>query len=143
MLDETGIEMLDRDKCIHMIGIGGIGMSALAQVYADLGYRVTGSDRKESAILQRLRSHGVDISIGHDPANVSGADLVVCSTAVGEDNPERAAAVSHGIEVWKRAQLLSDVLSSRTSIVATGCHGKTTTSAMMTWVMEKLGLKSG
>lgn len=130
--------MLDRKTKIHLIGVGGIGMSALAQVYADRGYCVSGSDRNPGPILERLKRHGVQVHIGHRAENVGDADLIVYSTAIGEDNPERAAALASGKTLWKRAQLLNDALSSRRSVVVTGCHGKTTTSSMIAWMLAKL-----
>jgi len=132
--------MLDRKTKIHLVGVGGIGMSALAQVYADRGYTVSGSDLTDSSILDRLRKHGVVVSVGQKEANVAGADLVVCSTAIREDNPERLAAARAQIPIWKRAQLLADVLSDKRSIVVTGCHGKTTTSSMIAWMLSRLDL---
>jgi len=131
--------MLDRKTKIHLIGVGGIGMSALAQVYADLGYRVSGSDQNPGPILERLKRHGVQVHIGHRAENVGDADLVVYSTAIREDNPERAAALASGKTLWKRAQLLNDALSDKRSVVVTGCHGKTTTSSMIAWMLAKLG----
>lgn len=132
--------MLERSTRIHLIGVGGIGMSALAQVYADAGYQVSGSDVADSAILRRLREHGVTCHVGHRKENIRDADLVVCSTAIRNDNPEKVAAMQSGKPIWKRARLLADVLSGRRSIVVTGCHGKTTTTSMITWMLVKMGL---
>lgn len=130
--------MLERGKTIHFIGVGGIGMSALAQVYAEMGYRVSGSDLVDTLIMQRLRQSGVEIFAGHSRKNVQQADVVVCSTAIREDNVERRAAVEAGKEIWKRAQLLADVLATKRSVVVTGCHGKTTTTAMLAWMLVQL-----
>lgn len=132
--------MLNPKTKIHLVGVGGIGMSALAQVYADAGYRVSGSDQVDSPILARLRAHGVEVHVGHRAENIADADVVVCSTAIREDHLERLAAQHAGKPVWKRAELLADVLADKRSIVVTGCHGKTTTTAMITWMLDQLHL---
>jgi UDP-N-acetylmuramate--alanine ligase len=131
--------MLKPDTRLHLIGIGGIGMSALARLYADLGFPVSGSDRADSPLLEKLRQAGVKTFVGHHPGNVRQANLVVCSTAIREDNPEKAEALRLGKTVWRRAQLLADLIDRKKSIVVTGCHGKTTTSGMIAWMMEKTG----
>ena len=123
---------------IHLIGIGGSGLSAIALLLHEMGYTVTGSDRADSPFVRELQAAGVTISIGHSPENVSGADLVVRSSAVSDDNPEVLAARTAGIPVLKRADYLGQLMSGKTGIAVAGTHGKTTTTAMLAWVLSKL-----
>jgi len=124
---------------IHLIGIGGTGLSAIARVLLEMGYTVSGSDRVESPFTRDLQSAGVTISIGHRPENVHGADLVVRSSAVLDDNPEVIAARALRILVLKRADFLGSLMDGKTSIAIAGTHGKTTTTSMIAWILSALG----
>jgi UDP-N-acetylmuramate--alanine ligase len=126
-----------KSRRLHLIGIGGAGMSGLAIVAKRLGASVTGSDRAESAYTERLREHGIEPIIGHDAANVPPGAEVVYSTAVPESNPERQAA--HGRELH-RADLLAQLAALRRCIAITGTHGKTTTTAMVVHALRGAGL---
>lgn len=121
---------------IHFIGIGGYGMSALAKVMLEKGLRVSGSDLAEGTFVQKLREAGAEIHIGHDPAFVSGKDLVVYSTACAPDHVEIAAAREQAIPVIHRADLLAMLLNEGRGIAVAGAHGKTTTSSMTAVIME-------
>ncbi len=125
---------------IHFIGIGGIGVSAIAQLVLKQGEIVSGSDVKESPITQKLTSLGARIVIGHHAGNIKGADLVVYSSAIRQDNPEMAAARQAGIPVKRRAEFLSDLMKDRTVITITGAHGKTTTSSLAAKLLMAAGL---
>lgn len=117
---------------IHLVGIGGAGMSALARLAVECGYRVSGSDRDESALLGALRARGVDARAGHAAANVpSDAATVVASTAIPADNPELVAAASSGIPIVHRSAFLAELMSRRRGLAVAGAHGKSTTSAML------------
>jgi UDP-N-acetylmuramate--alanine ligase len=124
---------------IHMIGIGGTGLSAIARVLLEMGYTVSGSDRAESTFTRDLQSAGVTISIGHLPKNIVGADLVVRSSAIPDDNPEVIAARAYRIPVLKRAEFLGGLMDGKTAIAIAGTHGKTTTAAMIAWLLSALG----
>ena len=125
---------------LHLIGIGGAGMSGLALAAHELGALVTGSDREQSSYTERLAEAGIDVSFGHDAANVpEGADVVV-STAILESNPELAAARERGLNVLHRSELLAELVETRgLSIAVAGTHGKTTTTAMIAHVLDVLG----
>lgn len=120
---------------VHFIGIGGSGLSAIARLLKESGYEVTGSDRALSQFAVDLQNAGVTIYIGHHPRNVTGADWVVRSSAVKEDNPEVEAAKRAGIPVYKRSDFLGQLMSEKTGIAVAGTHGKTTTSAMIAWTL--------
>lgn len=120
---------------VHFIGIGGSGLSAIARLLKESGYEVTGSDRALSQFAVDLQNAGVTIYIGHHPRNVTGADWVVRSSAVKEDNPEVEAAKRSGIPVYKRSDFLGQLMSEKTGIAVAGTHGKTTTSAMIAWTL--------
>ncbi len=122
---------------IHFIGIGGVGMSGIAEVLANLGYRVSGSDVRDSLILRRLRSLGVEVAVGHDAARVIGADVVVVSSAVAEDNPEWRAARRHHIPVISRAEMLAELMRFRFGIAVAGTHGKTTTTSLVASILAE------
>lgn len=115
-------------------------MSALAIVMAQMGYRITGSDLRPDAAAERLAPLGVTVFTGHDGAHVSGADLVVASAAVPDDNPELVAARADGIPVWSRARMLGCLMSGNVGIAVAGTHGKTTTTAMLAAILEAAGL---
>jgi UDP-N-acetylmuramate--alanine ligase len=124
---------------LHFIGIGGAGMSGLALVCAELGARVTGSDRSESSYMERLREAGLDPIIGHAAANLTEGAEVVVSTAIGGDNPELALARERGIEPIHRGALLAELCADKRLIAVAGTHGKTTTTAMLVWALRGLG----
>ncbi len=125
---------------IHLVGVGGAGMSAIATVLVALGHEVTGSDLKESAALERLRALGVRVSIGHDAASVAGAGLVAHSSAVKDANVELVAARDASIQVASRAELLASITRLRRTIAVSGTHGKTTTTTMLGLVLVEAGL---
>jgi len=120
---------------VHFIGIGGSGLSAIARLLKESGYEVTGSDRALSSFALDLQSVGVTIHVGHHPRNVAGADMVIRSSAIAEDNPEVIAAVQAGIPVYKRADFLGQLMSEKSGIAVAGTHGKTTTTAMIAWTL--------
>ncbi len=124
----------------HIVGIGGIGMSAIAEVMHTRGYRVQGSDLKESANLARLRNHGITCLIGHDPGNVEGAAYLVISSAVKAGNPEFEAAKERGIPVIRRAEMLAELMRPCTTVSVTGTHGKTTTTSIIADLLQGGGL---
>ncbi len=124
---------------IHLIGIGGTGLSAIARVLLEMGHTVSGSDRAESSFTRDLQAAGATISIGHRPENVRDADLVVRSSAIQDDNPEVTAARAFRIPVLKRFDFLSSLMDGRTSIAIAGTHGKTTTSSMIAWMLSAMG----
>ncbi|MBW1980846.1 MAG: UDP-N-acetylmuramate--L-alanine ligase [Deltaproteobacteria bacterium] len=126
---------------IHFIGIGGIGMSGIAELLLNLGHKVTGSDLKESDITQRLQSLGATVYYGHEPENVSGAEVVVVSSAIAPDNPELVAAREHyHLPVIKRAEMLAELMRLKYAVLIAGAHGKTTTTSMIGTVMARGGL---
>ncbi|HUB09408.1 MAG TPA: UDP-N-acetylmuramate--L-alanine ligase [Myxococcales bacterium] len=125
---------------IHFVGIGGIGMSGIAEVLLNLGYQVSGSDLKASDITERLGRLGGRIEIGHRREHVEGADVVVTSSAVRRDNPEVAAAREKGIPVIPRAEMLAELMRLKTGIAVAGSHGKTTTTSMVAHVLAAAGL---
>src|SRR6266487_5269728 len=116
---------------IHFVGIGGIGMSGIAEVLSNLGYTVQGSDVSEGANVNRLRDKGVPITVGHKAENVAGADVLVVSTAIKRDNPELMAARAQRIPVVRRAEMLAELMRLKSCIAIAGTHGKTTTTSMV------------
>ena len=127
-------------KHIHFVGIGGAGMSGIAEILHKLGYIVSGSDQSDSATLQRLASLGLQIHIGHAAAHIAGAQAVVTSTAVKADNPEVTAARAAGIPVVARAIMLAELMRSKKGIAIAGTHGKTTTTSLVTSVLVEAGI---
>ncbi len=123
---------------IHLIGIGGTGLSAIARVLLESGYSVSGSDRLISPLAENLQAAGARIDRGHRAENVQGADLVIRSSAVPDDNPEVQAALAAGIPVLKRADFLTRLMAGRMGIAVAGTHGKTTTTAMIAWMLSAL-----
>ncbi len=124
---------------VHFAGIGGIGMSAIAQVLHRRGWQVTGCDIKESSITSRLRDLGIQVEIGHNPAHVQECDVFVYTAAVHEDNPEFAEAKRLNVSVLRRSQALGMLLEGHKGIAVTGTHGKTTTTAMIASILESAG----
>jgi UDP-N-acetylmuramate--alanine ligase len=132
--------MYGRTRRIHMIGIGGSGMSGIAEVLLNLGYQVSGSDLKGSETTERLIQLGGRVMLGHDAVNVEGAQVVVFSTAVKDDNPELRAARLAGIPVIPRADMLAELMRMKYGIAVGGSHGKTTTTSMIAAVLGRGGL---
>src|SRR2546428_7898201 len=132
--------MLGKTRRVHFIGIGGIGMSGIAELLANLGYAVSGSDEKRSAVTDRLASLGVRVAYGHDAAHVGDAEVVVVSSAVRPSNPEVREAARRQIPVIPRAEMLAELMRLRYSIAVAGAHGKTTTTSMIALVLERAGL---
>jgi UDP-N-acetylmuramate--alanine ligase len=129
-----------RVRQIHFVGIGGIGMSGLAELLRTVGLRVTGSDAKESETTRRLAGLGIAVFEGHRPEHVAGADVVVYSSAVSEENVEVSAARAAGIPVIKRAEMLAEVMRFKRGIAIAGTHGKTTTTSMTGAILLLAGL---
>ena len=125
---------------IHFVGIGGIGMSGIAEVLHTLGYAVQGSDISDNANVRRLKDAGIPIAIGHDAANVANAQVVVVSTAVKRDNPEVVAARAKLVPVVRRAEMLAELMRLRWAIAVGGTHGKTTTTSLVACVLEAAGM---
>jgi UDP-N-acetylmuramate--alanine ligase len=125
---------------IHLIGIGGSGMSSLAMMLRQAGHPVTGSDLSDSALIESLRATGIPVAIGHARANVEGADLVVRSSAVPDTNPEVVRARERGVEVLKHAEMLGRLSATRRTLAVAGTHGKTTTTAMLATILIHAGL---
>jgi UDP-N-acetylmuramate--alanine ligase len=124
---------------VHFIGIGGSGLSAIARLLLESGYTVSGSDRLMSPFADEVRKAGATVYVGHHPRNLEGADWVVRSAAITEDNPEVQAAKRMGIPVYKRADFLGELMANKTGIAIAGTHGKTTTTGMTAWVLQDLG----
>jgi UDP-N-acetylmuramate--alanine ligase len=125
---------------IHFVGIGGIGMSGIAEVLCNLGYTVQGSDASENANVNRLREKGVKVAVGHAAENVDGADVVVVSTAIKRDNPELMAARASRIPVVRRAEMLAELMRLKSCVAIAGTHGKTTTTSMVAALLDAGGL---
>lgn len=129
-----------RIRHIHMIGIGGSGMSGIAEVLVNLGYKVSGSDLRSSAVTERLARLGIEIAIGHAAKNLGGADVVVSSSAVDTNNPEVMAARDARVPVVPRAEMLAELMRYRHGIAVAGTHGKTTTTSLIAAVFGEAGL---
>src|SRR5438874_1223683 len=127
-------------KHIHFVGIGGAGMSGIAEILHNLGYTVSGSDQSDSATTQRLASLGIRVAIGHDAAHIAGAGAVVTSTAVRGDNPEVIAARARHVPVVPRAVMLAELMRLKQGIAIAGTHGKTTTTSLVTSVLAEAGV---
>lgn len=134
------IPEMRRVKQIHFIGIGGAGMCGIAGVLLNEGYHISGSDIAENAPIQRLKAQGAEIFIGHHAENISGASVVVVSSAINENNPEIVAARAARIPVIQRAQMLAEIMRFRHGIAVAGTHGKTTTTAMISMICIEGGL---
>ncbi len=131
---------LPQVKRVHFIGIGGFGMSALAQVLLKMGYQVSGSDISDSVLINNLLSQGARVEFSHHPDHIGKSELVVHSTAISEDNCELQEARRRGITVWHRSELLAALINSYYGIAVAGTHGKTTTSTMIALLLEAAGL---
>ena len=125
---------------IHFVGIGGIGMSGIAEVMHNLGYDVQGSDVAEGAGVERLRARGIRIAIGHDEANLGDAAVVVTSTAIKRDNPEVVAALERRIPLVRRAEMLAELMRLKHTVAVAGTHGKTTTTSMVAALLDAGGI---
>ena len=125
---------------VHFVGIGGIGMSGIAEVMHNLGYSVQGSDLSASASVERLRARGIEVMIGHEAANVEGAGVVVTSTAVKRTNPEVAYALENRIPVVRRAEMLAELMRLKSTVAIAGTHGKTTTTSMIAALLDAGGV---
>lgn len=122
---------------IHFVGIGGIGMSGIAEVMHNLGYKVQGSDLNEGPSVERLRAQGISVHIGHKKENVEGAAVVVTSTAVRRTNPEVAHALENRIPVVRRAEMLAELMRLKSTVAVAGTHGKTTTTSMIAALLDR------
>ncbi len=132
--------MKNRVNHLHFVGIGGSGMSGIAEVLLSLGYKVSGSDLSESDTVKRLRTLGASVHIGHAAAHVAGADAVVVSSAVKADNPEVIAAKAAHIPVVPRAMMLAELMRFKSGIAIAGTHGKTTTTSLIAHILATAGL---
>ena len=136
----TGTRVFKRYQQVHFVGIGGVGMSGLAEVILTLGYRVTGSDARRSEAVERLERLGAKVHVGHAAGHVEGAHVVVYSSAVARDNPELQAARQRGIPVIPRAEMLAELMRVKYGIAIAGTHGKTTTTSLVGAVLAEAGL---
>ncbi len=125
---------------IHFVGIGGIGMSGIAEVMNNLGYTVQGSDIAESYVVEGLRKRGIKVAIGHAAGNLGEAAVVVTSTAVKRDNPEVVAALEQRIPVVRRAEMLAELMRLKNTVAVAGTHGKTTTTSMVACLLDAGGI---
>jgi UDP-N-acetylmuramate--alanine ligase len=125
---------------VHFVGIGGTGMSGIAEVMRNLGYSVQGSDLNEGPTVERLRKRGITVHIGHRPENVEGAGVVVTSTAVKRSNPEVVAALENRIPVVRRAEMLAELMRLKNTVAVAGTHGKTTTTSMIAALLDAGGI---
>lgn len=132
--------MLGRSRRVHFVGVGGIGMSGIAELLVNLGHAVSGSDAKRSELTDRLANMGARIEVGHDVRHVGDADIVVVSSAIRPDNPEVMEARRRGVPVIPRAEMLAELMRLRYGIAVAGAHGKTTTTSMIALVLERAGL---
>jgi UDP-N-acetylmuramate--alanine ligase len=131
---------LGRTRRLHFVGVGGAGMSGIAEVLVNLGYSVSGSDARRSDVTDRLASIGVEVTIGHDARQVGDADVIVVSSAIAATNPELVEARRRHVPVIPRAEMLAELMRLRTGIAIAGAHGKTTTTSMVAWSLEQAGL---
>ena len=127
-------------KKIHFVGVGGSGMSGIAEVIVNLDFNVSGSDIQRSPVVDRLEAAGITVFIGHDAKNILGADVVVVSTAIDPENVEVAAALKAGIPVIPRAEMLGELMRFQKGIAVAGTHGKTTTTSFVSAILQSGGL---
>lgn len=132
--------MKNRVTNIHFVGIGGVGMSGIAEVLHNLGFKVSGSDQARNAVTEHLSALGIQVYPGHTAEHVNGADVVVTSTAVKKDNPEVVAALEQQIPVIPRALMLAELMRFRDGIAIAGTHGKTTTTSLTASILGAAGL---
>ena len=125
---------------IHFVGIGGIGMSGIAEVMHQLGYQVQGSDASDSYVVEKLRKTGIPVAIGHSPDNLGDAAVVVCSTAIKENNPEFQAAAERRLPRVRRAEMLAELMRMQKTVAVAGTHGKTTTTSMVAALLDSGGV---
>src|SRR5689334_21795861 len=121
---------------VHFVGIGGIGMSGIAEVLINLGYKVTGSDAADSANVKRLREQGATVHIGHKAENIDHSDVIVVSSAIKPDNPELVAARAQRLPVVRRAEMLAELMRLKSCVAVAGTHGKTTTTSMVATLLD-------
>lgn len=131
------IPEMRRIRCIHFVGIGGVGMCGIAEVLLNQGYQVSGSDLRQSAATERLTNMGAKVFIGHESDNVEAADVLVVSTAIDETNPEIQAAIERRVPIVRRAEMLAELMRFRHGIAVAGTHGKTTTTSMVTSILAE------
>jgi len=131
------IILLNKNSHVHLIGVGGVSMSGIAEILAERGYKVSGSDLKESKYLELLEKYDVDLFIGHAASNIEGADLIVKTSAIPADNPEIKAAKMKGLKIVKRAEMLAYLMKDKKTIAVAGTHGKTTVTAMLAAIFKK------
>jgi UDP-N-acetylmuramate--alanine ligase len=136
-----GVLDLSRPTAVHIVGVGGAGMSAIATVLAAMGHTVTGSDLKASPVMDRLRAGGIDVEVGHRAEHVGSAAVVSVSTAIGDGNPEVVEARRRGIPVLRRAEMLAAIAALRRCIAVAGTHGKTTTASMLSLLLVEAGTR--
>jgi UDP-N-acetylmuramate--alanine ligase len=134
------VKMPETIGLIHFVGIGGIGMSGIAEVLHNLGHKVQGSDQSDSANVQRLRDKGIEVFIGHSAANLGETEVLVVSTAIRKENPELVAARERLIPIVRRAEMLAELMRFRNAIAIGGTHGKTTTTSMVATLLDSGGL---
>ncbi|WP_265571462.1 UDP-N-acetylmuramate--L-alanine ligase [Sphingomicrobium nitratireducens] len=135
------MKALGRDLgTIHFVGIGGIGMSGIAEVMHQLGYTVQGSDMKDGPVVQKLRDAGITVHVGHAPENLGDAEVVVCSTAVKRTNPEVQAAAERRLPLVKRSEMLAELMRMQQTVAVAGTHGKTTTTSMIAALLDAGGI---
>ena len=139
--DLVGLPDLSVPTQVHVIGIGGAGMSAIAEVLTTMGHRISGSDLKATAGLERLRALGVEVYVGHDATQVGGAEYVTRSTAIPDSNPECVRALEEGRPLLSRAQMLGAITRFRRTVAVAGTHGKTTTASMLALALRGAGLR--
>jgi len=132
--------MFGKMRKIHFVGIGGIGMSGIAELLSNQGFIISGSDLRESSVTEHLRTKNIRINIGHDPQNIWDADVVVKSSAVVDENPEIASAIHRKIPVIRRAEMLAEIMRMSYGVCIAGTHGKTSTTSMVGTVFEAAGL---
>lgn len=131
------IPEMRRIRRIHFIGIGGVGMCGIAEVLLNQGYEISGSDLRQSAVTDRLKSLGTDIFLGHQASNVEQADVIVVSTAINKDNPEIQYALEHRVPIVRRAEMLAELMRYRHGIAIAGTHGKTTTTSLVASILAE------
>jgi UDP-N-acetylmuramate--alanine ligase len=137
----TGSDLTGAPRKFHIVGVGGAGMSGIARLLVGMGHQVSGSDARCGATLEQLAHIGVRTFVGHDAANIEGAEVVSHSSAIGPNNVELAEARSRGVPVLRRAQLLAAICATRKSLAVSGTHGKTTTTAMLAGVLSAAGMR--